>query len=124
MTETKAAETYTALTALVARGARLSDAVRRFSTETGRSEPAVRASYYAQRAKLGRTGRDAPITVQDAVNEARRLLEVALHQVEAELATAKTELEVASERYETVRISAEAQSAELKRKIAVLQQAN
>lgn len=124
MTETKAAQTYVTLTALVGQGARLSDAVRRLAAESGRSEAAVRASYYAQRAKLGRTGRDAPISVADAIQEARRLLEVALHRVEAELATAKTELDAATELYETVRVSAEAQTEELKRKIAALQQTN
>ena len=120
MTETKAAETYTTLSGLMGGGARLADAVRQLATETGRSEAAVRASYYAQRAKLGRTGRDGALTVEDAINEARRLLEQALRQVETELATAKAELDTASERYETVRASAEAQTAELVRKIAAL----
>ena len=121
MRETKAAETYAALNGLVGKGLRLADAVRQLATETGRSEAAVRASYYAQRAKLGHTGRSGPLTVEDAITEARRLLEQALHQVEAELESAKFDLDRASDRYETVRASAEAQRAELERKIAVLQ---
>ena len=81
----------------------------------------MRASYYAQRAKLGHTGRTSALTVEDAITEARRLLEQALHQVEADLASAEADRNRASERYETVRASAEAQRAELERKIAVLQ---
>jgi hypothetical protein len=119
---TKAAETYAALTGLVEGGMRLSDAVRQLASETGRSESAIRASYYQQRSKLGESSprSQAPVSVEDAVREARQLLGRALAGIDAELAIAKADLDTARERYETLKASATQRKAELERKIAAL----
>ncbi len=124
MATTKAAETYAALTRLVEGGMRLSDAVRQLASETGRNESAIRASYYQQRGKLGESsparGSRALVSVDDAIREARQLLERALSGIDAELATAKAEINTARERYETLKASAAQRKAELERKIAAL----
>ena len=124
MATTKAAETHAALTRLVDGGMRLSDAVRQLAAETGRNESAIRASYYQQRGKLGehspaRRSR-GPVSVDDAIREARQLLERALAGIDAELASAKADLDAARERYETLKASAAQRKAELERKIAAL----
>ncbi len=127
MRTTKAAETHAAITRLVDGGLRLADAVRQLAAETGRSEAAVRASYYQQRAKLGQRGRasgptrarEAP-SVDDAIREARHVLERALERIDEELEAAKAELDAAAERYETLKASAAERKAELTRRIAAL----
>lgn len=124
MATTKAEETYAALTRHVDGGMRLSDAVRQLAAETGRKESAIRASYYQQRSKLGESGPGrgsrAPVSVKDAIREARELLERALAGIDAELAAAKADLDTARERYETLNASAAERKAELERKIAAL----
>ncbi len=124
MATTKAEETYAALTRHVDRGMRLSDAVRQLAAETGRKESAIRASYYQQRSKLGESGPGggsrAPVSVEDAIREARDLLERALVGIDAELAAAKADLDTARARYETLESSAAERKAELERKIAAL----
>lgn len=117
----KAAETYAALTALTGRGLRLADAIREYASETGRSEPAIRASYYAQRAKLGRTGRDRTgVSVEQAVSEARRLLQQALDELDRELSDAKAELDRTTERYEHTLARTEAERARLEHTLTTL----
>jgi hypothetical protein len=126
MATTKAEETHSALTNLVERGMRLSDAVRQLAQETGRSEAAIRANYYNQRAKLGISGgqrgrpRRAGLTVDDAVREARQLLEQALQAIDDELAKAEREATAAAERHEALKAETAERKAELKRKIAAL----
>ena len=105
---------------------RLSDAVRQLAAETGRNESAIRASYYQQRGKLGehspaRAARSrGPVSVDDAIREARQLLERALAGIDAELAAAKADLDAARERYETLKASFGQRKAELEQKIAAL----
>jgi hypothetical protein len=121
--ETKAAETYAALTALTAKGTRLADAVRQLAADSGRSESAIRAAYYAQRVKLGHHGRTArTATVDDALHEARRLIEQALAQLDAELANAKHDLDTATGRYEAARVAADAQRTRLQQTLTALNQ--
>jgi hypothetical protein len=123
---TKAAETHAAITRLADGGMRLADAVRQLAAQTGRSEAAIRASYYYERAKLGQHGRDgrgrppAGPFVDDAIREARQLLERALKRVDEELEAAKGELDAAAERYETLRTAAAERKSELERRIAAL----
>ena len=121
---TKAEETYAALTRLVDGGMRLSDAVRQLAAETGRKESAIRASYYQQRSKLGESspgrGSRGPVSVEDAIREARELLERALAGIDTELAAVKADLDTARERYETLKASAGERKAELERKIGAL----
>jgi hypothetical protein len=126
VTTTKAAQTHAAITRLTEGGARLSDAVRQIAAETGRSEAAVRASYYQQRGKLGEHGRGKPVlppagmSVDDAIRGARQILERAVEYIDEELAAAKADLDAAAERYETLTKSAAERKAELERKIAAL----
>jgi hypothetical protein len=117
----KSAETYAALTTRTGKGVRLADAIREYASMTGRSEPAIRASYYAQRAKLGHTGRDRErVSVEQAVSEARRLLEQALEQLDRELDDAKAELDRATERYEQALASSEAERTRLEHTLTTL----
>jgi len=121
MRGTRAEETYKAITELVDQGSRLADAVRQVAAETGRNVGAVRAAYYAQRSKLGQHGRSrAPISVEDAVAQARQLLQDALSHIDEELAAAKRALDAATDRYDALEASAAARKAELERKIAAL----
>jgi hypothetical protein len=103
---------------------RLSDAVRQVVSETGRSEAAVRASYYNQRSKLGLRGsprRDSrALSVDDAVGEARQLLQRALGRIDREVEAAKARMETAEAQYEALKTSADERRAELERKIASL----
>jgi hypothetical protein len=102
---------------------RLADAVRQLAAQTGRSEAAVRASYYHERAKHGRDGRGRPsveLSVDDAIREARQLLERALERIDEELEAAKAKADAAAERYETLKAAAAERRSELERKIAAL----
>jgi hypothetical protein len=121
---TKAEETYSAIGKLLESGMRLSDAVRQIAAETGRSEAAVRASYYNQRSKLGlkgdsRRGGQA-LSVEDAINEAKQLLERALVRIDSEVEVAKVKAETAEAQYEALKTSAAERRSELERKIAAL----
>lgn len=127
MRTTKAMETHAAITRLVDGGLRLADAVRQLAAETGRSEAAVRASYYQQRTKLGEHGRGSgptraqeALSVDDAIREARHVLERALERIDEELEAARAELDAATERYETLKTSAAERKAALARRIAAL----
>jgi hypothetical protein len=121
---TKAEETYSAIETLLKRGTRLSDAFREVVRETGRSEAAVRASYYNQRAKLGFKGsprRDSRgFSPESAVEEAKRVLERAIERIDREVEAAKVRMEAAEAQYETLKVSAEERRAELERKLAAL----
>jgi hypothetical protein len=121
---TKAEEAYTAIGQLLENGMRLSAAIRQIVSETGRSEAAVRASYYNQRAKLGLKGsprRDShALSVEDAISEARQLLERALERIDREVEAARARMETAEAQYDSLKASADERRAELERKIAAL----
>ena len=121
---TKAEETYAAIGKLLESGMRLSDAVRQIAAETGRSEAAVRASYYNQRSKLGLKGDSRrggqTLSVEDAINEAKQLLERALVRIDSEVEVAKAKAETAEAQYEALKTSAAERRSELERKIAAL----
>lgn len=121
---TKAEQTYTAVGKLLEGGIRLSDAVRQIAADTGRSEAAVRASYYNQRSKLGLKGDSRrggqTLSVEDAINEARQVLERALRRIDEEVEAAKAEMEATEAQYEALKTSAAERRSELERKIAAL----
>jgi hypothetical protein len=121
---TRSEETYQTIGELLETGMRLSDAIRRVSSETGRSEAAVRASYYNQRAKLGFRGsprRDSrALSPEGAIEEAKRLLEGAIERIDCEVEAAKSRMEAAEVQYEALRTSADERRAELERKLAAL----
>ena len=123
MAKTKAIETYAALSKLTAEGMRLSDAVRQLAADTGRSESAIRASYYQQRVKLGLHGRRpsrTPISVEETVRQARQLLEQTLADIDEELEAAKADADAAQARYEQLHAKAMEMRSELQGKIAAL----
>jgi hypothetical protein len=103
---------------------RLSDAVRQLARESGRSEAAIRANYYNHRTKLGLGERRQPkrpsLSVEDAVREARQLLEQALQAIEGQLAAAEREAATAAERHEALKTQTAAEKAQLEQKIAAL----
>ena len=121
---TKAEETYAAIGKLLEGGMRLSDAVRQIAVSTSRSDAAVRASYYHERSKLGLKGdrrRDSQtLSVEDAISEAKQLLERALVRIDSEVEVAKAKAEAAEAQYEALKTSAAERRAELERKIASL----
>ncbi len=121
---TKAEETYAAIGKLLESGMRLSDAVRQIAADTGRSEAAVRASYYNQRSRLGLKGDSRrggqTLSVEDAINEAKQLLERALVRIDSEVEVAKAKAETAEAQYEALKTSAAERRSELERKIAAL----
>ena len=121
---TKAEETYAAVGKLLEGGMRLSDAVRQIAADTGRSEAAVRASYYNQRSKLGLQGDrrrgGQTLSVEDAINEAKQLLERALRRIDEEVEVAKAKVEATEAQYEALKTSAAERRSELERKIAAL----
>jgi hypothetical protein len=121
---TKAEETYATVGRLLDDGMRLSDAIRQVSSETGRSEDAVRASYYNQRAKLGFKGsprRDSQaLSAEGAVEEATRLLERAIERIDREVEAARVRMEAAEAQYEALKAGADERRAELERKLAAL----
>ena len=128
MTTTKAETTHTAITALMATGASLADAVRTVAAETGAAEGAVRANYYNHRRKL--QAKEAPprraradpggLSIDEAIGQARELLTRALDGIEQEVAAAQQQMEAARERYEALAASAPERAAEVQRKIAAL----
>ena len=103
---------------------RLSDVVRQIAADTGRSEAAVRASYYNQRSKLGLKGDSRrsgqALSVEDAINEAKQLLERALVRIDSEVEVAKAKAEATEAQYEALKTSAAERRSELERKIAAL----
>jgi hypothetical protein len=121
---TKAEETYATVGRLLDDGMRLSDAIRRISGETGRSEDAVRASYYNQRARLGFKGsprRDSrALSPEGAVEEAKRVLERAIERIDREVGAARARMEAAEAQYEELKTSAGERRIELERKLAAL----
>jgi hypothetical protein len=121
---TKAEETYAAIGKLLEAGMRLSDAVRQIAADNGRSEAAVRASYYNQRSRLGLKGDSRrggqTLSVEDAINEAKQLLERALVRIDSEVEVAKAKAEAAEAQYEALKTSADERRSELERKIAAL----
>lgn len=120
---------YNKLEALTAQGQSLADAVRAVAKETGKTENTVRALRYNQLRKLkggasagARRVRNAPVSAEAAVAEAKKLLSQAVGAVDRELESAKKELDAAKARYEALATSAEAKKADLQKKLAALGQ--
>jgi predicted RNase H-like nuclease (RuvC/YqgF family) len=118
---------YNKLEALVARGSSLADAVREVAKETGKTENTVRALRYNQMRKLkggagsaARRVRNAPVSAEAAVAEAKKLLSQAVGAVDRELDAARKELDAAKARYDALAASAEAKKSDLQKKLAAL----
>lgn len=116
---------YRRITELTEQGSSLAEAVRQVAEETGKTENAVRALRFNYKRKLdgggrGKRGKAAPLTAEQAVTEAKKLLVSALEAVDRELREAKQELETAQQNYNTLASSVGARKADLERKIEAL----
>jgi uncharacterized protein YoaH (UPF0181 family) len=127
-TKTQAEQTYEAINRLMDEGMSMADAVRRLAKEQGKQENAVRGNYYNHRRKLEGTSsapirrprRSPPVSVDDAVAEAKRLLQQAVATIDQEVDDAKRALDTAKGRYDEVVASVKTRKEELERKIAAL----
>jgi hypothetical protein len=118
---------YNRLTELVGQGSSLADAVRKVAGETGKTENAVRALRHNYIKKLEGGGRRAvkrarsgPLSPEQAVAEAKKLLSGALGAVDRELEAARTELGAAQARYDKLAATINERKSELERKIKAL----
>jgi outer membrane murein-binding lipoprotein Lpp len=127
---TEAEKVYTQLTALTASGTTFADGVRKVAAGTGKKEGAIRANYYNHKKKLdgaspavtGRRGRPKAeaLTVDEALAQARAILEQAVNGIDAEVQAAKDELDGAKARYDVLTTSVKGRKAELQKKINAL----
>jgi hypothetical protein len=128
MAKTQAEETYETITKLTDGGMRMADAVHKVASDTGKTEGAVRGNYYNHRRKLDRgsttparrSRRRQALSVDDAIEGARQLLQQALGAIDRELEAAKAELDVAQQRYDQLESSVKDRKDELERKIKAL----
>lgn len=128
MTEQRVTESrsvYERIEELKATGLSNAEAIRQVSTERGKSENAVRANQHQYRQKLGGGNRKArksgqALTVEDAVSQARKLLEQALSTVDKEISAAKADLDAAQNRYNSLADSAQERKASLEAQIQAL----
>jgi predicted nucleic acid-binding Zn-ribbon protein len=120
---------YEEVEALKSEGLSNADAIREVAKKYSKKENAIRGGIHQYRMRhlegSAKTtsrprGRRSVITVNDAVAEARNLLEQALSTIDDEVARAKQELEAAEERYEAIASSAEQRKQELEKKIKAL----
>lgn len=120
---TKAQETYEAIEAKIASGAKKADAFRELAEETGRPVKSLQGSYYQHHKKLGgstRKARKRETTPQDAVESAQALLEEAVDQIDAEIETAKERADEAQAEYEAMQASASERKQAITAKIEAL----
>lgn len=122
---------YARLNELIAGGASLADAVRKVAKETGKTENAVRAlrhnymrklgggSGAAGRGKRGRRG-SRPISADQAITEAKKLLTSALSAIDSELDAARAEVAAAQSRYDKLAASINERKRDLEHKIKAL----
>lgn len=116
---------YTRLNELIGGGSSLADAVRKVAKETGKNENSVRALRHNYMRKLEGGGRKrsrsgGPLSAEQAVAEAKKLLRGAIKAVDHELAAAKAELESAQSKYDKLASSIGQRKDELERKIRAL----
>lgn len=116
---------YNRIAELTDQGNSLADAVRQVAIETGKTENAVRALRFNYKRKLeggsrAQRGKPAPLTAAQAVSEAKKLLISALNAIDRELTEAKSELDAAQARYNSLATSASERKTELQRKIEAL----
>lgn len=116
---------YNRIAQLTDTGQSLADAVRQVAQETGKTENAVRALRFNYKRKVeggGRSkrGKSAPLSPEQAVAEAKKLLTTALGAVDRELAEAKSELDAAQSKYQRLAAPANERKSALQRKIEAL----
>lgn len=125
--KTEAQVVYERIEELKAAGSSNAEAVRKVAVERGKKENAVRANQHQYRQKLGSGGtrrrrgaKASELSVDDALAQARAVLEKALAGIDAEVDAAKRELDEAQARYDAVASSVESRKAELEGKIRAL----
>ncbi len=116
---------YNRIAELTGQGKSLADAVRQVAEETGKTENAVRALRFNYKRKLeggsrSKRAKSAPLTADQAVSEAKRLLTTALDAIDRELAEARSEVDAAQSKYNKLASSVSERKSELQRKIAAL----
>jgi uncharacterized protein YoaH (UPF0181 family) len=129
---TEAQVVYERIEALKAEGFSNADAIRRVAEERGKTVNAVRANQHQHRQKVGdRSGArptrrslshkaSKPMSVQDAVTQARRVLQQALDGLDSEIVSAKADLDAAQTRYDLLISSMKDRKRELETKIKAL----
>jgi len=130
--KTEAEVVYERIEELTGSGTRFADAVRTVAEERGKKENAVRANYYNHKKKLdggtsssprsrGRSRATAqPLSVDNALAQAKALLEEALANIDREVETARAEVDTAQARYDELVASVADRKSELETKIAAL----
>lgn len=113
---------YNRLAELTAGGSSFADAVRRVVAETGKNEKAVRALHYNHRRKLGlgsmsKNRKFKPLTVDEALAQAKQLLSQALAAIDRELGDARADLDTAQAKYDQLVAVSGTRKADLERKI-------
>jgi hypothetical protein len=124
---TKAQEVYERVEAVVASGVRKADAFRQVADEYGQPFNSIRGAYYAHSRASGQatpTGPRRPrrreTTTEDAIEQATLVLNRAIEQIDAEIATAKTRVDEAAAEYEHLRETAQERKAAIEAKITAL----
>jgi hypothetical protein len=107
---TKAEEVFNRVEELVSSGTSKADAFKKLAEEYGQPVNSIRGSYYTWSKK---NDPDAPTrtrrretTPEDALADARRVLERAIEQVDAELEAAKNRSDEAKAEYDALKASA------------------
>lgn len=124
---TKAQEIYERVNALVAEGLSRPDAFRQLAKELGQKFDSIRGAYYTGRQQAtgetgtaGRRPRKRETTPQDAVLAAVATLENAITAIEREVTAAAERALEAQAEHEALKANSGARIDEIRRKIAVL----
>lgn len=118
---TKAQQVYERVEALVAGGARKSEAYAQVADELGLKVSSVRGAYYQHHRKAnGPAAKRRETTAADAVSSAKAALERAVTAIDVEIAAAKERADEATAEYEALKTSAEERQTAITAKIALL----
>lgn len=120
---TKAQEVYERVEAMVASGTSKADAFKALAKEFDQPVNSVRGAFYQHHKKVngGSTRpRKRETTPDDAVEDAKALLQRSIDRIDAEIATAKERAEEAKAEYEAMKASAAERKQAIEAKIAAL----
>jgi len=114
--------------ALKAGGLSNADAIRQVAQELGKQERTVRAGIHQFKSKATggaktaakRVTRQVRVSTEDAIANARGILEAALTGIDGDIAAAKADLDAAQVRYDDLVTKAKARREDLQRRIKAL----
>lgn len=114
--------------ALKGTGVTNADAIRHVAADMGKTERTVRAGIHQYKSRnhgssavVPRRGRPkGHLSVEDALANARSILEQALSGIDGDIATAKAELDAAQARYDDLVATAKERRADLEKRIKAL----